>query len=318
VITRTDLDAAARIVRPHVPVTPAFRWPLLERLTGTPTWVKHENATPTGAFKVRGGLVYVARLLDAEERVRGMVSATRGNHGQSLAYAGRAHGVPVTIVVPEGNSPDKNAAMEGFGAELIVHGRDFQEAREHAVRVAEEHGLQLVPSFHRDLVAGVATYAAELYEQVPDLDVVYVPVGQGSGLCANIAVRDLLGRRTEVVAVGAEGAPAYALSFEAGRPVTTANVDTFVDGVATRVPDEQAVEVMVSGAARFVQVDDRATEQAMRILWQTTHQMPEPAGAIALAGLLADTARPAGAVAATIMTGGNCDREFVQRVVNRP
>jgi threonine dehydratase len=173
----------------------------------------------------------------------------------------------------------------------------------------------LVPSFHRDLVAGVATYAAELHEQVPDLDVIYVPVGQGSGLCANIAVRDLLGRRTEVVAVGALGAPAYALSFEAGRPVTTAEVDTIVDGVATRVPDEEAVEVMVRGAARFVQVDDRATERAMRILWQTTHQMPEPAGAIALAGLLADSRRPAGAVAATIMTGGNCDREFVQRAI---
>jgi threonine dehydratase len=315
VITRAELDAAERIVRPHVPVTPAYRWPLLEKVTGTPTWVKHENATPIGAFKVRGGLVYVARLLDAEGSVRGMVTATRGNHGQSLAFAGRAHGIPVTIVVPEGNSPDKNAAMEGFGAELIVHGRDFQEAREHAARLAEERGLQMVPAFHRALVAGVATYAAELHEQAPDLDVVYVPVGQGSGLCANIAVRDLLGRRTEVVAVGAEGAPAHALSFKARRPVTTPEADTIVDGVATRVPDEDAVEVMVRGAARFVQVSDHATEQAMRCLWQTTHQMPEPSGAIALAGLLADSARPDGAVAATIMTGGNCDRELVQRVV---
>jgi threonine dehydratase len=315
VITRAELDAALRIVRPHVPVTPAYRWPLLEAVTGTPTWVKHENATPTGAFKVRGGLVHVARLRDAGRPVRGLVSATRGNHGQSLAYAGRVHGIPVTIVVPEGNSPDKNAAMEGFGAELVVHGRDFQEAREHAIGLAEERGLQLVPSFSRDLVAGVATYAAELHEQAPDLDVVYVPVGQGSGLCANIAVRDLLGRRTQVVAVGAEGAPAYALSFRAGRPVTTPEADTFVDGVATRVPDADAVEVMVRGAARFVQVDDRATERAMRLLWRTTHQMPEPSGAIALAGLLADAERPAGAVAATIMTGGNCDRELVQRVV---
>ena len=176
------------------------------------------------------------------------------------------------------------------------------------------HGLHLVPSFHRDLVAGVATYAAELHEQAPDLDVVYVPVGQGSGLCANIAVRDLLGRRTEVVAVGAEGARPT-LSFQAGRPVTTPEADTFVDGVATRVPDEGAVEAMVRGAARFVRVSDQATEQAMRCLWQTTHQMPEPAGAIALAGLLADTARTDGAVAATIMTG-NCDRELVQRVVS--
>ena len=314
-ITRAELDAAVRIVRPHVPVTPAYRWPLLEKVTGTPTWVKHENATPIGAFKVRGGLVYVARLLGTGAGVRGMITATRGNHGQSMAYAGRAHGIPVTIVVPEGNSPDKNAAMEGFGAELIVHGRDFQEAREHAMWLAEEHGLHMVPSFHRDLVAGVATYAAELHEQAPDLDVVYVPVGQGSGLCANIAVRDLLGRSTEVVAVGAEGAPAHALSFEARRPVATPEADTFVDGVATRIPDEEAVEVMVRGAARFVQVSDQATEQAMRCLWQSAHQMPEPAGAIALAGLLADMARPAGAVAAAIMTGGNCDGELVQRVV---
>ncbi|BFU44266.1 threonine dehydratase [Krasilnikovia sp. MM14-A1004] len=315
-ITRAELDAAVHLVRPHVPVTPAYRWPLLERVTGTPTWVKHENATPTGAFKVRGGLVYVARLLDAVGPALGLITATRGNHGQSLAYAGRVHGVAVTIVVPEGNSPDKNAAMRGFGAELIVYGRDFQEAREHAMRLAGERGLQMVPAYHPDLVAGVATYAAELHEQAPDLDVVYVPVGQGSGLCANIAVRDLLGRRTEVVAVGAEGAPAYALSFRAGRPVTTPAADTFVDGVATRVPDEDAVAVMVAGAARFVQVSDEATEQAMRLLWQTTHQMPEPAGAIALAGLLADTARPAGAVAATIMTGGNCDGELVRRVVS--
>ncbi|MEV4642635.1 threonine dehydratase [Actinoplanes sp. NPDC049548] len=314
-ITHEDLDAAVRVVRPHVPVTPAYRWPLLERITGTPTWVKHENATPTGAFKVRGGLVYMARTKASR---RGVITATRGNHGQSLAYAGRAYGVPVTIVVPEGNSPDKNAAMEGFGAELIVHGRDFQEAREHVARLAEERGLHMVPSFHRDLVAGVATYAAELHSQAPELDVVYVPVGQGSGLCANIAVRDLLGRPTEVVAVGAEGAPAHALSFAAGRPVSTPEAATFVDGVATRVPDEEAVAVMLRGAARFVQVSDEATEQAMRHLWETTHQMPEPAGAIALAGLLADTDRPAGATAAVIMTGGNCDREFVQRLVAGP
>jgi threonine dehydratase len=314
-LTDTDLDDATRIVRAHVPVTPAYRWPLLEQVTGTPTWVKHENATPTGAFKVRGGLVFVARLLASGGPVRGLVSATRGNHGQSLAYAGRAHGVPVTIVVPEGNSPDKNAAMRGFGADLVVHGHDFQEAREHSVRLAEERGLLPVPSFHRDLVAGVATHAAELHAQAPDLDVVYVPVGQGSGICANIAVRDLLGRGTEVVGVVADGAPAHALSFEAGHAVTTPRADTFVDGVATRVPDEEAVDLMVRGAARFVRVADEASEQAMRLLWDTTHQMPEPAGAIALAGMLADTARPAGATAAVIMTGGNCDRDLVRRVV---
>jgi threonine dehydratase len=313
VLSRSDLDDAARIVRAHVPVTPAYRWPQLEAVTGAPTWVKHENATPTGAFKVRGGLVYLARLLAAGP-VGGVITATRGNHGQSLAYAGRAHGVPVTVVVPEGNSPDKNEAMAAWGAELIVHGRDFQESREHMAAVAAERGLVAVPAFHRDLVAGVATYALELYEQAPDLEVLYVPVGQGSGICANIAVRDLLGSGAQVVGVVADGAPAHALSFEAGCVVTTPQADTFVDGVATRVPDPAAVEMMVRGAARFVRVSDTATEQAMRILWQTTHQMPEPAGAIALAGLLADAERPRAAVAATVMSGGNCDGDIVRRV----
>jgi threonine dehydratase len=314
-LTQADLDAATAIVRRHVPVTPAYRWPLLEEATGTRTWVKHENATPTGAFKVRGGLVYVERLLASGRQVRGLVCATRGNHGQSIAYAGRAHGLPVTIVVPEGNSPDKNAAMVGFGARLVVHGRDFQEAREHAGRLAEESGLDPVPSFHDDLVAGVATYAAELHEQADGLDVVYVPVGQGSGICANIGVRDLLDVGTQVVGVVAERAPAHALSFEAGEPVTTPDADTFVDGVATRVPDPAAVAVMVAGAARFVQVGEEAAAEAMRLLWSSTHQMPEPAGAIALAGLLADTGREPGSRAAVIMTGGNCDAALVRRVV---
>jgi len=313
-LSHAELDQATRIVRPHVPATPAYRWPLLEAATGCRTWVKHENATPTGAFKVRGGLVYVSRLLAAGS-VRGLITATRGNHGQSIAFAGRAHSVPVTVVVPEGNSPDKNAAMAAWGAEIVVHGGDFQEAREHMLDLAMNGGLEPVPSFHRDLVAGVATYAAELHDRVPELDVVYVPVGQGSGICANIAVRDLLGRSTEVVGVVAEGAPAHALSFDAGRPVATPTADTFVDGVATRTPDADAVEVMVRGAARFVQVGDAATERAMSMLWRTTHQMPEPAGAIALAGLLADADRAPDAVAATIMTGGNCDAHLIGRVL---
>jgi len=314
-LTRDNLDEATRIVREHVPVTPAYRWPLLEQVTGTTTWVKHENATPTGAFKVRGGLVYLDRLLRSGREVRGLVSATRGNHGQSLAYAGRARGVPVTIVVPEGNSPDKNAAMTGFGADLVVHGRDFQEAREHSIALAEEHGLEAVAPFHRDLVAGVATYAAELHTQAPGLDVVSVPVGQGSGICANIAVRDLLGLDTEIVGVVADRAPAHALSFDAGHPVSTPESDTFVDGVATRIPLPEAVDSMVHGAARFIRVSEESAELAMRTLWQTTHQMPEPAGAIALAGLQADTDRPPDATAAIIMTGGNCDRDLIRRVV---
>lgn len=316
-LTREDLADATRIVREHVPVTPAYRWPLLETATGTPTWVKHENATPTGAFKVRGGLVFVERLLRAGRDVPGLIAATRGNHGQSVAYAGRAHGLPVTIVVPEGNSPDKNASMAAFGAELLVHGRDFQESFEHAMALAEERGLVPVPAYHPDLVAGVATAAAELHEQAGRLDVIYVPVGQGSGVCAQIALRDLLGATTEVVGVVAEGAPAYALSYAARRPVNTDVADTFVDGVACRVPIPAAVDAIVAGAARIVPVSEDAALEAMRLLWRTTHQMPEPAGAVALAGLLADaTARPAGAVTALVMTGGNCDADLVRRVVS--
>lgn len=317
-LTTEDLDEAIGIVRPRVPVTPAYRWPLLEEVTGTPTWVKHENATPTGAFKVRGGLVLVDRLLRSGRAVPGLVAATRGNHGQSIAYAGRLHGLPVTIVVPEGNSPDKNASMAGFGADLVVHGHDFQDAFEYAMELADQHALVAVPSFHHDLVAGVATGAAELHDQAGHLDVIYVPVGLGSGICAHIAVRDLLGVRTEVVGVVADSAPANALSFDAGHPVSTPDAYTFVDGVATRTPVPDAVAAMVAGAARFLRISEEQAEQAMRLLWQTTHQMPEPAGALALAGLLADTRRQPNATAAIIMSGGNCDTDLVRRVVAGP
>lgn len=309
------LREATEIVRRHVPVTPAYRWPLLEQATGTPTWVKHENATPTGAFKVRGGLVYVDRLVRSGAPVPGLVAATRGNHGQSVAYAARVHGLPATIVVPEGNSPDKNASMAGFGAELVVHGRDFQESLEYAAALAAERGLVMVPSFHRDLVAGVATGAAELQEQAGHPDVIYVPVGLGSGICAHIAVRDLLGATTQVVGAVADRAPAHALSFAAGHPVSTPDADTFVDGVATRTPVPEAVAAMVAGAARFVRVAEEQVEEAMRLMWRTTHQMPEPSGAIALAALLADTDRPAGATAAAVMSGGNCDNDLIRRIV---
>ena len=314
-LTTEDLADATRIVAEHVPVTPAYRWPLLERVTGTSTWVKHENATPTGAFKVRGGLVFAERLTQRTGAVPGLIAATRGNHGQSVAYAARVHGLSAMIVVPEGNSPDKNASMAGFGAELVVHGRDFQESLEHARTLAAERGLVFVPSFHPDLVAGVATGAAELHAQAGRLDVIYVPVGLGSGICAHLAVRDLLGAQTEVVGVVADRAPAHALSFAARRPVSTPDADTFVDGVATRTPVPEAVAAMVAGVARFVRVSEADAEDAMRIMWQTTHQMPEPAGAISLAGLLGDSERRPGATAAVIMSGGNCDTDLVLKVL---
>ena len=288
---------------------------MLDAVTGTETWVKHENNNPTGAFKVRGGLRYVSRLRAAEPTLVGMIAATRGNHGQSIAFAGSALGVPVTIVAPESNSPDKNAAMRALGADLVLHGHDFQESVEHAHRLAADRGLTMVPSFHRWLVEGVATYAAELHESVIGLDTIYVPVGMGSGICANIAVRDLLGVRTEIVGVLSELAPAYALSYDARRAVSTPTADTFVDVVACRTPDPDAVAIIVGGAARIVRVSEAQVAEAMAIMYRTTHNLAEPAGAAALAGLLAEKDRAAGQKVAVVHTGGNCDFSILDRVM---
>jgi threonine dehydratase len=314
-LTAAELAAAREIVGAHVPRSPALRWPLLEQVTGTETWVKHENHNPTGTFKVRGGLAFVAHLLASQPGVPGLIGATRGNHGQSIAYAGAAHGLVVTIVVPEGNSPDKNAAMAGFGAELVVHGHDYQASREYAEQVAAEQGLVMVPPYHLWLAEGVATLAAELHEDVPGLDTIYVPVGMGSGICAQILVRDLLGLETEIVGVLSDRAPAYSLSFEAGEPVATASADTFVDGVACRVPDAEAVAIINAGAARLVQVSDEAVAAAMVTTYSTTHNLAEPAGAIALAGLLAERDLARGKRVAVIQTGGNCDYDILERVM---
>lgn len=305
-LTAESLAGARDLVRRHLAPTPALRWPLLEQATGTETWVKHENHLPTGAFKVRGGLRFLERSLAAGP-VAGLVSASRGNHSQSLAFAGRTFGVPVTIVVPEGNSPDKNAATAALGAEVVVHGADFQEALEHSATLAAERGLTPVPPFHPWLVEGIATYAAELHETVRGLDVVYVPIGMGSGACANIWVRDLLGLATEVVGVVAAQAPAYALSFAAGRPVSTPAADTFVDGVACRTPQPEAVAVIAAGAARVLQVSEEQAGAAMALAYRATHNLAEPAGSLALAGLLAERDRVAGRRVAVVHTGGNAD-----------
>ena len=305
--TLTDLDRASEIVRRSVPATPAHRWPLLCEALGGDVWVKHENHTPTGAFKVRGGIVYVERLLRERPEARGLVSATRGNHGQSLAYAGGAAGLAVSICVPFGNSPGKNAAMRGFGATVVEVGHDYQAAREHAAALAAERGFEYVPPFHPDLVLGVATYARELFDAVADIDVVYVPVGMGTGASGLIGVRDLFGLPTEIVGVVSELAPASALSFAAGEVVSTEFADTFVDGVACRVPDPQAIETLVAGASRVVAVSEDATAAAMRLLFAATHNAPEPAGAISLAGALAERDRIAGKRVAVVQSGGNVD-----------
>lgn len=315
-ITMAELVAAREIVGRRVPPTPQYPWPLLAAEVGAAeVWVKHENHTPTGAFKVRGGLVYVDRLVRERPEVRGLVSATRGNHGQSIALAGVAAGLSVTIVVPRGNSPDKNAAMRAWGAELVEFGHDFQAAREHAGELAVERGLEMVPSFHDDLVRGVATYALELFEAVAAagsaLDSVYVPVGLGSGICGLITARDLLGLDTEIVGVVAERANATALSFAAGHAVNTDTADTFVDGVACRVPVPDAIDRIVRGAARIVEVTEDEAAEAIRVLLRTTHNLAEPAGAVATAGLLKERQEQQGRRVATVLCGGNLDAHLL-------
>ncbi len=310
-----ELAWATGVVGRSVPPTPQYVWPLLAHRLGAEVWVKHENHTPTGAFKVRGGLVYAERLRIGRPEVKGVVSATRGNHGQSMAFAGRVVGLDVTIVVPEGNSPEKNAAMCAFGAELIVHGHDFQASREHASAIGVERGLEIVPSYHPDLVLGVATYARELFAAAGELDAVYVPVGMGSGISAIIGVRDLLGLRTEVIGVVAKAAPATACSMVAGRVVTTETAETFVDGVACRVPDADAIAVICAGAARVLTISEDDAAEAMRVLFTTTHNAAEPAGALAFAGLLEERSWAAGKRVAVIQTGGNVDADMFLRVL---
>ncbi|HEU4533572.1 MAG TPA: threonine dehydratase [Polyangiaceae bacterium] len=309
------LEGATDVVRRVMPPTPTFAWPLLAARAGCEVFVKHENHTPVGAFKVRGGLVYVDALVRERPATRGLASATRGNHGQSLALAGRRAGLAVVIVVPRGNSAEKNAAMRALGAEVVESGADFDEARPVAARLAEERGLHLVPSFHPTLVCGVATYALELFRAAPDLDTVYVPIGLGSGVCGVIRTRDLLGLRTRVVGVVTEGAPAYALSLEAGRVVTTERADTFADGMACRVPDPLALEVLRAGADRVVRVGEGEIADAVRAYHADTHNLAEGAGAAALAALLQERERMRGKRVAVVLTGGNVDRDAYARVL---
>jgi threonine dehydratase len=313
--TLAELESILPLVRTSVPPTPQYDWPLLRTHTGVDVIVKHENHTPIGAFKVRGGIVYLDRLKRERPQVKGIVTATRGNHGQSLAFAGRQAGVPVTIVVPHGNSTDKNEAMRVLGAQLIEHGRDFDEAREQAVRIAAERGLEYAPSFHRDFVVGVATYAYELFGTTAALDTVYVPVGLGSGICGVIGTRDLLGLKTRIVGVVSDSANAYRLSVDAGRPVSTNSALTFADGMAVRVPDAAALEVISRGSERIVEVSDGEIAEAIRIIYRTTHNCAEGAGAAALAALMKERNRLEGRRVAVILTGQNIDLAWMQSVL---
>jgi threonine dehydratase len=303
----SELESALSLVHESFPGTPQYAWPLLAKRSGADVWVKHENHTPTGAFKLRGGLIYAERLRRERPHVRGIVSATRGNHGQSLAWAGRRYDIAVTVVVPYGNSVEKNAAMRAFGARLVEHGDDFEMAREEAARLAATERLEFAPSFAPDLVKGVATYSLELFRAAPPLDALYVPIGLGSGICGAILVRDLLGLRTEIVGVQSTGAPAYARSFAEGRVVALNRAETHADGMAVRQPDADAFAIIRAGAARIVTVSDNEIADAIRAYWTDTHNLVEGAGAAPLAALMQERARMAGKRVALVISGGNID-----------
>jgi threonine dehydratase len=314
-----EIRRAHEVVLGALRPTPAIHWPLLAERLGAEVTVKHENHLPTGAFKVRGGLTYVDALITREPGARGLISATRGNHGQSLAFAGRRAGLEVTILAPEGNSREKNAAMRALGAELIEFGRDFQAARKEATRLADVCGLHPVPSFHRDLALGVSTYALELLSERPDLDLLYVPIGQGSGICGCIAARDALGSKADIVGVQSTEAPAYALSFAAGHVVRTNSADTCADGMATRVPDEEAFAVIAKGVARITLVSDEEIASAIRAYWTDTHNLAVGAGAAALAAAMKEKKRLKGRKVGLVLSGGNIDFDLFQRwVVSAP
>jgi threonine dehydratase len=311
----TELERAQKIVHAAMAPTPAHAWPLLAERLGANVIVKHENHTPTGAFKVRGGLIYVDRLKRERPQTAGIISATTGNHGQSLAFAAGRNKLPVTIYVPHGNSVEKNRAMKAFGARLIEYGEDFEAARQEAKRHAKRDELEMVPSFHPDLVLGVATYALELFRTAPDIDVLYVPIGQGSGISGCILARDLLGLKTEIVGVQSTEAPSYALSFKAGTIVSTNSSNTRADGMATRVPDPDAFEIIRKGASRIVEVTDEEIGEAIRSFWTDTHNLAEGAGAASLAAALQEKAKLRGKRVGLILSGGNIDFELFNRWV---
>lgn len=313
--TLDQLQQAARVVHAVMAPTPQICWPQLCERLGTEVWVKHENHTQLGAFKIRGGIVYFEELRRREPDLRGVVVATRGNHGQSIAYAARRHGFRALIVVPHGNSLEKNAAMRALGADIVEHGTDFVDAFQHAQSLAVAKALHMVPSFDEALVRGVASYSLELLNAVPDIHTLYVPIGLGSGICGAMAVRDALRLQTEIVGVVAEAAPAYARSFDAGRAVPHLVATTIADGVALRVPDQNALESILRGVARIVTVTEDEIRSAMRTLFSATHNVAEGAGAIALAAAMQEKPRLAGRRIAIVQSGGNVDRAIFARVL---
>ena len=313
--TLTEIETAAEVVYRAFAPTPQYRWATLSQRLGTDCWVKHENHTPVGAFKIRGGLTYFDALKRQGQMPRAVISATRGNHGQSVAWAARAHGVPCTIVVPHGNSAEKNAAMRSLGATLIEHGDDFQASREHAIAMAAETGALMVPSFHAHLLSGVATYWWELLRAVPTLDVVYVPIGLGSGVCSAIAAKLALGHRARVVGVVSSGATTYADSLSAGHVVPAAVSTQLADGMAVRVADADALAILQQHLDHVVVVSDAEVAHAMRALFVDTHNVAEGAGAAAFAAAWQERERLRGQQVGVTLCGGNVDADVFARVL---
>ena len=313
--TLSEIEAAKALIRPHIHETPAYRWPLLEAGLGCTLWLKHENHTPVGAFKIRGGLVYVDELKRQQSEVRGVIAATTGNHGQSIAFAAKLNGLRAVIVVPHGNNPEKNAAMRSLGAELVEHGREFQEALEYSRELAAQEGLHAVPSFHPWLVRGVATYGLELFRAVKDLDVVFVPIGLGSGFCGVTAAREALGLKTKIIGVVSEHAPAYALSFQQRQFVEQTSATRVAEGVACKTPNRDALEHVMKHAHEIVTVNDEEAVAAMREVIQATHNIAEGAGALAYAALKKQCGAWKGKRVACVLTGGNASMEMLSRAL---
>ena len=305
--TLADIEAAAQVVYRSFPPTPQYRWALLSQRLGTHCWVKHENHTPVGAFKIRGGLTYFDQLRQRGELPREVISATRGNHGQSVGWAAREHGVACTIVVPHGNSVEKNAAMRALGVNLVEHGEDFQASREHALWLATGRGAHMVPSFHFDLLRGVSTYWWEFLRAVPQLDQVYVPIGQGSGACSAVAAKQALGHRVRIVGVVSAHATTYADSIAAGRVVQAPVSTQLADGMACRVADAQALAILAPHLDHIVQVTDAEVAAAMRAIFSDTHNVAEGAGAAAFAAAMLEKDRLQGLAVGISLSGGNVD-----------
>ena len=313
--TLADIETAAQVVYRDFPPTPQYRWGLLSERLGTACWLKHENHTPVGAFKIRGGLTYFDQLRQRGALPREVISATRGNHGQSIGWAARAHGVACTIVVPRGNSLEKNAAMRALGVQLIEHGDDFQESREHAMRLAAERGAHMVPSFHKDLLRGVSTYWWEFLRAVPQLHVVYVPIGQGSGACSAVAAKRALGHAVRIVGVVSAHATTYADSIAAGRVVEAPVSTELADGMACRVADAEALAILAPALDHIVRVTDEEVAAAMRALFADTHNVAEGAGAAAFAAALQEKEKLAGLNVGLSLSGGNVDSAQFARVL---